>query len=931
MAQNINYGSEIKNGGTIKSEHVSQFVDAFTGAEAYDINISGSLNVVGTTSGSFIGDGSGLTGITGGGGTGSLTTKAGSIPTSSFVSYTPGNLTRTSASVTFLTPFSSSDYQVFLEFSEQIDDRILSSLVSSFDVINQTTTGFGVVSSVSQGDFGFYQDNPVSYLAIADTETSVFTIPTSSFGLNTKVGFVSSASFQTTGSSDSFATITFSTPFSSSDYSVAVEFVNPNQYFSLSNDFEIKNKTTESFQLFSTFDVATLWGNPLYPGCSVDYIAVAQGETAVTSSFTVSSSYASTSTSASYAETASLSLNDLTRQSIQVVNGTASISRELLIPDDIEVVLDYTLSADAEGNLQPCTIINFPNTLRRVEFSGFSGHKISDLSFPSTLTYLGSSSFQNTTAQTISASNLIEIGPQSFQRLTSTDLENLPFLESLTLNEGLTIIGDSSFSYANFTPITSTDFGGLVTITDYDPIKSSTGFNYFKWTGSIDLTIPSTVDYIGKEAFAGHKIKNLIFTNPSSSLLINSASFHGNLFDTVDFPTYPTYTSSLELLDSLSIGDNTTIGQLSFGRNTIKTASIGDNCTLYDRIFHKPYNNTFISQLVLPDSTIFPPISSSFGSTWKVGSLNKSLITELVFSGSGWTKIPSYLFGENSFEDNIQTSGSDDDFYSTLGSFPTLTGTNIDTIGTASFMLIDFLTESISIPNNIEVSRYAFFSTLLNNPASASNLNTITIGDNCTLQDASFTQCSVSTLTIGSNVSLNPTNANGGVFPNSTTLTSPRYVKTLSYLRKLNMGENCNIGGFTFKELGNKTQITGSFTIPTGTILNTSSFEQFATTDGTTGFSELIISGSGITSIPSSCFKQSGINTLTFNGSALETIGVNGFQNNDITGSVTFPSTLTNIGSSAFDGNNNLATASIPTACITASNSFESSVHIIRF
>lgn len=63
MAQTINYGSEIKNGGTIKSEHVSQFVDAFTGAEAYDIDISGSLDVEGNISGSFVGDGSGLTGL----------------------------------------------------------------------------------------------------------------------------------------------------------------------------------------------------------------------------------------------------------------------------------------------------------------------------------------------------------------------------------------------------------------------------------------------------------------------------------------------------------------------------------------------------------------------------------------------------------------------------------------------------------------------------------------------------------------------------------------------------------------------------------------------------------------------------------------------------------------------------------------------------
>ena len=41
---------EIVQGFTINSWHVSQSVDAFTGAEAYDINISGSLDITGPTS-----------------------------------------------------------------------------------------------------------------------------------------------------------------------------------------------------------------------------------------------------------------------------------------------------------------------------------------------------------------------------------------------------------------------------------------------------------------------------------------------------------------------------------------------------------------------------------------------------------------------------------------------------------------------------------------------------------------------------------------------------------------------------------------------------------------------------------------------------------------------------------------------------------------
>jgi len=55
----------ITTSSTIESWHVSQSVDALTGTDAYDVTISGSLSLPGSTaSGSFIGDGSGLTGIT---------------------------------------------------------------------------------------------------------------------------------------------------------------------------------------------------------------------------------------------------------------------------------------------------------------------------------------------------------------------------------------------------------------------------------------------------------------------------------------------------------------------------------------------------------------------------------------------------------------------------------------------------------------------------------------------------------------------------------------------------------------------------------------------------------------------------------------------------------------------------------------------------
>lgn len=315
MAQNINYGSEIKNGGTIKSEHVSQFVDAFTGAEAYDIDISGSLDVEGTVSGSFIGDGSGLTGLPTGSDGSQLTTKAGNIPSSSFQTTGSGD---SFATVTFATPFSSSDYSVALEF----EIPSYTDYFTKTSIVDKTPAGFNILTETQEVLWRLLPDSSINYIAVANTETSVFTIPTSSFGLNTKVGFVSSASFQDTGS-DSFSVVNFATPFSSSDYSVALTYRDLNLTFLSGDNVYVNNKTTSSFTITSTLN-NSFWGQ--LPDSGVEYIAVANGETAVTSSFTL---LAATASYVEQAQTASLALSlnsseDATINSLTVGKGSGS-------------------------------------------------------------------------------------------------------------------------------------------------------------------------------------------------------------------------------------------------------------------------------------------------------------------------------------------------------------------------------------------------------------------------------------------------------------------------------------------------------------------------------------------------------------------------------------------------------------------------------
>jgi hypothetical protein len=51
MANVLNYEAQIGTGQVIQPWHISQSVDAFTGAEAYDITISGSLVTTGSIKG----------------------------------------------------------------------------------------------------------------------------------------------------------------------------------------------------------------------------------------------------------------------------------------------------------------------------------------------------------------------------------------------------------------------------------------------------------------------------------------------------------------------------------------------------------------------------------------------------------------------------------------------------------------------------------------------------------------------------------------------------------------------------------------------------------------------------------------------------------------------------------------------------------------
>ena len=898
MAQNINYGSEIKNGGTIKSEHVSQFVDAFTAVEAYDINISGSLNIVGTTSGSFIGDGSGLTGLPTGSDGSQLTTKSGNVPSSSFL---PTQSNDSFATVNFTTPFSSSDYSVAVELTTT-STGLYNSLSTDFEIRGKTTSSFQVYSTFPLSIWSSFPGSSVDFIAIANTETSVFTIPTSSFGLNSKVGNVPSESFGPTNPgppvNDYSASVTFATPFSSSDYAVSLTRVSDLGSGDSVGALQVFNKTTSGFKI--QYDSQPDWE-------SIDYIAAANGETAVTSSFTL------TSATASYveqAQTASISLNDLTLQSIQVINGTASISRELPLPDGIEAIPDSTFNAggapisiiglgtNLSGRVEACNIITLPSSLRRVGNFAFLGHNLSgSFTLPSTVEFVGSSSFGNMEFTSISCSNnLTEIGNGAFYIIKDFGLT------SLTLNEGLTTIHDLAFYNLYNSNVSA--------ITD---------------SSSFSLTIPSSVSRIGRQAFNAVQINSLTFNTPTSPLTIETQAFYGSSRWGIGNAS-----SSIRGLESIDIPANTTLGDNVFGVQYLKTASIGENCDIGERIFSSPLLDSSINTFTLLNSVTSSRPSSLW--PWYGARFNN-----FIFSGSA-PRV--YRYQNNLVSSSVSLPFSY--FQETkFKGFPDISQTNISKIGSSCFSSAEFETGSLILPPSMSYNNSTF-----------SNMNLIGLGNITSSNDYSVTIGAHSNFSYDTNFP--SATIYGGVTASYSTFISADignliiedYVdfytgsmvkrSTISnsvfrnnYIRSLTIGENVKFGKFTFYD--NNTKITGSTVFPATVFIDSSSFNRFALNNtASCGFDSVVFSGSGIETISESAFQQSGINALDFVGSGIQYIEAESFIKNNITGSVTFPSTLLEIGSGAFN-QNYIETASIPTACTTASDSFDGTVHVIRF
>jgi hypothetical protein len=152
------------------------------------------------------------------------------------------------------------------------------------------------------------------------------------------------------------------------------------------------------------------------------------------------------------------------------------------------------------------TAVRIPNTVEKISGSAFSDNELSRIVLPSSLKIIGE--FRN--------DFFIPIGAFANNRLTS-----------VTIPEGVTTIGNSSFENNQLTSVT---IPGRVT---------KIGFKAFAGNQLTSVTIPNSVTEIGAEAFAGNQLTSVTISRRLKR--IEHGVFANNRLTSVTIPGSVTY------------------------------------------------------------------------------------------------------------------------------------------------------------------------------------------------------------------------------------------------------------------------------------------------------------------------------------------------------------------------------------------------------
>lgn len=382
------------------------------------------------------------------------------------------------------------------------------------------------------------------------------------------------------------------------------------------------------------------------------------------------------------------------------ITSSDSLPSSFTIPSTVtDSETEYTVTEIGDGvfqDMHTLETITFPSTLTKIglyafrncnnltsldlsytnvtiiETYSFQGcTNLSSVSFPSTLQYIGWSTFQNTHLTSVTfPSSTQDISPGAFQNnpyLTSVDFSNLSItnikqscfyqcnLSSVTLPSSIETIESNAFS-------TNTNLTSLVLSANLKTIQS--GAFYQCKIGSV--TFPSTLETIQANAFNGNQLTSLVI--PASVTSIGDTAFANNSFSPTSSILFegnvPTGSSAMFYRQDLKI--------------KVKDASTGWSSTfqgnvvvVIDRIYHSDQHLLF---------TNLDNIVTVIGYDTSYGTVPSTLIIpETLTINSGATSFVPANIGANAFQNKNITGLVVSSAVTTIES-SAFTGNNLETV-----------------------------------------------------------------------------------------------------------------------------------------------------------------------------------------------------------------------------------------------------------
>lgn len=215
---------------------------------------------------------------------------------------------------------------------------------------------------------------------------------------------------------------------------------------------------------------------------------------------------------------------------LRYVNGFLSNEiSELLLPSSIDTI---GIGAFARNKIKDLII---PKNVTAIERVAFIINEIENLELPESLDFIGAEAFQYNRLTKVELPN----GLKKLYESTFSD-NNLEFV---ALPQYLEYIGDSCFKNNQLSkvdiPLTVVHISpGAFGNNKIETIKLPPNLNYlsgFDKNRISEITLPSGLDTIGREAFAYNKLKEV--TIPGQVKVIEASAFFSNVLERVELPT----------------------------------------------------------------------------------------------------------------------------------------------------------------------------------------------------------------------------------------------------------------------------------------------------------------------------------------------------------------------------------------------------------